>query len=203
MVVPLFIGVFYDPDCGLLSGLTRTHRENHCKRLNDWNDLYNCGTPSALSGWRMLWSQAFGSVTLAKCLDTCYMVIWHPFVGFEVFTVVVMKRIIFWDMTPCSPLSLNRRFGGNRFSKPASKHLLNLFLRPWRWRRYVPPKRRLKLNGLHSIISQMILFWHPFVHTVMYLLFPKFLSNAYFIMNVIYFTSFAHWMWSCNVLVFG
>jgi hypothetical protein len=26
-------------------------------------------------------------------------------VGFEVFTVVVMKIIVFWDMTPCSPLS--------------------------------------------------------------------------------------------------
>jgi hypothetical protein len=37
--------------------------------------------------------------------------------------------------------------------------LLNLFLRPWRWRLYVPPKRWLKLNGLHSVISQkMILF---------------------------------------------
>jgi hypothetical protein len=40
-----------------------------------------------------------------------------------------MKSIIFWDMTPCSPLSFNRRFGGtyrlhfqgrrNWFSKPA------------------------------------------------------------------------------------
>jgi hypothetical protein len=29
--------------------------------------------------------------------------------GFEVLTAVVMKSIIFWDMTPCSPL--NRRFG--------------------------------------------------------------------------------------------
>jgi hypothetical protein len=26
-------------------------------------------------------------------------------VGFEVFTAVVMKSIIFWDMMPCSPLS--------------------------------------------------------------------------------------------------
>jgi hypothetical protein len=49
-----------------------------------------------------------------------------------------MKRIIFWDMIPCSPFSFNRRFGGtyrlhlqgrrNKFSKPASKGLLNLFL---------------------------------------------------------------------------
>jgi hypothetical protein len=34
------------------------------------------------------------------------------FAGYEVFTAVVMKSIIFWDMTPCSPLSFNRRFGG-------------------------------------------------------------------------------------------
>jgi hypothetical protein len=33
-------------------------------------------------------------------------------VGFEVFTAVVMKSIVFWDMTPCSPLSCTRRFGG-------------------------------------------------------------------------------------------
>jgi hypothetical protein len=26
----------------------------------------------------------------------------NQFVGFEVFTVVVMKSIIFWDITPCS-----------------------------------------------------------------------------------------------------
>jgi hypothetical protein len=54
----------------------------------------------------------------------------YTYVGFEVFTAVVMKSTIFWDMTLCSPLSFNRRFGGtyrhhlqgrrNRFSKPAS-----------------------------------------------------------------------------------
>jgi hypothetical protein len=33
-------------------------------------------------------------------------------VGFEVFTAVVMKSIIFRDMVPCSPLSFNRLFGG-------------------------------------------------------------------------------------------
>jgi hypothetical protein len=32
--------------------------------------------------------------------------------NFEVFTVVVLKSIIFWVMAPCSPLSSNRRFGG-------------------------------------------------------------------------------------------
>jgi hypothetical protein len=33
-------------------------------------------------------------------------------VGFEVFTAVVMKSDIVWDITSCSPLKVNRRFGG-------------------------------------------------------------------------------------------
>jgi hypothetical protein len=32
--------------------------------------------------------------------------------GFEVLTAVVMKSTIFWDITPCSPLKVNQRFGG-------------------------------------------------------------------------------------------
>jgi hypothetical protein len=34
------------------------------------------------------------------------------YVGFEVLTAVVMKSTIFWDITPCCPLKVNRRFGG-------------------------------------------------------------------------------------------
>jgi hypothetical protein len=30
---------------------------------------------------------------------------WRNYVGFEVFTAVVMKSVIFWDVTPCSLLS--------------------------------------------------------------------------------------------------
>jgi hypothetical protein len=48
-----------------------------------------------------------------------------------------MKSIVFWDMTPCSPLSVNRRFGGtyrphlqgrrNKLSKkPANKQVATL-----------------------------------------------------------------------------
>jgi hypothetical protein len=36
-------------------------------------------------------------------------------VGFEVLTAVVMKSIIFWDIAPCGPLSVNRRFGGTYY----------------------------------------------------------------------------------------
>jgi hypothetical protein len=56
---------------------------------------------------------------------------------------------------------LPTRWAGWAFSLPPAclLVLLNLFLRPWRWRRYFPPKRRLELNGLHGVVSQkMILF---------------------------------------------
>jgi hypothetical protein len=31
--------------------------------------------------------------------------------------------------------------------------MLKLFFRPWKWRRYVPPKRRLQFNRLHGVTS--------------------------------------------------
>jgi hypothetical protein len=37
--------------------------------------------------------------------------------------------------------------------------LLSLFFRPWRLRRYVPPKRRWTLNGLHRVISQKVVLF--------------------------------------------
>jgi hypothetical protein len=42
--------------------------------------------------------------------------------GFEVFTAVVMKSIIFWDMTPCSLLSYNHLRGRrNNFSNTSKQ----------------------------------------------------------------------------------
>jgi hypothetical protein len=91
-----------------------------------------------------------------------------------------LKSIIFWDMTPCSLLSCKRRFGetyrlhlqGWRNNSARSRWqaflqvVAELFLQPWRWRRYVPPKRRLQLNRLHGVISQkMILFITTAVRT--------------------------------------
>jgi hypothetical protein len=34
------------------------------------------------------------------------------YVGFPDVVTVVMKSYIFWDMTPCTPVKVNRRFGG-------------------------------------------------------------------------------------------
>jgi hypothetical protein len=75
--------------------------------------------------------------------------------------------IIFWNITPCSPLKVNRRFGGTchvhiqvrRISQAAllatSFHagfLLCLFSDPEDGRD-VPVKRLLTSNGLHGVIS--------------------------------------------------
>jgi hypothetical protein len=72
-----------------------------------------------------------------------------------------IKSYIFWDITPCSPLKVNRRFGGTcRLQQsflPSSLWFLAWFiLQSWRWRRHVPPKRLLTFNGLHAVVSQQI-----------------------------------------------
>jgi hypothetical protein len=69
------------------------------------------------------------------------------------------ERSIFWDITPCSPLKDNRRFGGagskqSSVMLPASPwFLVWLILRAWRFRWHVPPKRQLSFNGQHGVIS--------------------------------------------------
>jgi hypothetical protein len=74
----------------------------------------------------------------------------------------IMESIIFWDVTPCSLLSCNRRFGGT-YRLHSACHLLpfwfflKLFLGPRRWRRYVPPKLQLQLNRLHGVTSQKVI----------------------------------------------
>jgi hypothetical protein len=64
-------------------------------------------------------------------------------VGSEVLTAVAMRSSVFWDMKPCSPLKVNRRFG--------------------RTCRLYPPKHRMTFNGLHGVISQttVINLWVP------------------------------------------
>jgi hypothetical protein len=44
----------------------------------------------------------------------CYRTLFHNadcVVGFEVLTAVAVKSTLFWDVTPCSPLKVSRRFG--------------------------------------------------------------------------------------------
>jgi hypothetical protein len=63
---------------------------------------------------------------------------------FEVFTAVTIKIAVIWDVVPCRScvLTLVPR--------------LRIFL-PWRWRWYVPPKRRFT-QDLHGATSQKIAF---------------------------------------------
>jgi hypothetical protein len=88
-----------------------------------------------------------------------------------------IKSTIFWDITPCSPLSVNRRFGGTyRFHLQGRKNKLT---KKRTTRRYIPEngtlhnhpcenlksysmnkiailKHRLMFNGLHGVISQKV-----------------------------------------------
>jgi hypothetical protein len=50
-----------------------------------------------------------------------------------------------------------------------SRWFLSRLIRPWRWRRYVPPKCRLTFSGLHGVISQKtVLFITTAVRTSNY-----------------------------------
>jgi hypothetical protein len=77
------------------------------------------------------------------------------------------QEVYLWDIRSCSPLKVNQRFGGicllhfqvaNRALLAACLcwFLASLNLRLWRWRSYIPPKRRLIFTGLYGVISQMI-----------------------------------------------
>jgi hypothetical protein len=75
---------------------------------------------------------------------------------------VDQKSTIFWDITPCSPLEVNRLFGGTyrlhlqgrRISRARNQSKIR-----WQGRRYIPPKRRFTFNGLHGVISQKIVLF--------------------------------------------
>jgi hypothetical protein len=66
-----------------------------------------------------------------------------------------------------------------------------VFLRPWRWKRHVPPKRQLTFMGLHGVISQKIKL---FINTVLRSSIPtsKFI---YFSRKWMNFTDFISTFW--------
>jgi hypothetical protein len=74
------------------------------------------------------------------------------YIGFGVHTAAVMKCSVFWDVTPYSPLKVNRRFG-RTCSLPVSCWFLVWFIRQsWGW--YVHLKRRLTFNRLQGVKFQ-------------------------------------------------
>jgi hypothetical protein len=102
------------------------------------------------------------------------------FVRFEVFTAVTMKNAVLWDVAPCR-YCVNRRFRGTyrlhlqgrKIREPGTScsHLHKLVPRsriflPWRWRRYVPPKRRFT-QYIHDATSQstaFCIYWLSLIH---------------------------------------
>jgi hypothetical protein len=65
-------------------------------------------------------------------------------VGFEVFTAVVLKSIIFWDITPCSPLSCTRRSSETSGTTQRTT------------RRHIPEDDTLHLESRLSVKFQLI-----------------------------------------------
>jgi hypothetical protein len=82
-------------------------------------------------------------------MTVCERVEMVKIAGFQVLTAVVRKTSIVWDITPCSPLKVNR------CSCFHAGFLLGLFFDRENGSD-VPPKRRLTLSGLHGVISQKI-----------------------------------------------
>jgi hypothetical protein len=97
-----------------------------------------------------------------------------------------MKNAVFWDVVPCRSC-VNRRLGGTyRLHLQTISHLFTLVPRlqiflPWRWWRYVPPKRRFT-QDLHGATSQKMAFFN---------LFPLcYITYIYSWMNTNYFLAF-------------
>jgi hypothetical protein len=90
----------------------------------------------------------------------------------RIFTILSSNTLLIKRYVHAMKWSSNMKYFTRRHisqDDTACRFLPNLFLPPWRRRRYVPPKRRLKLNGLHGVIFQMLLlagfgrkyFFHP------------------------------------------
>jgi hypothetical protein len=81
--------------------------------------------------------------------------------SFKFQTNGLMKSAIFWDITPCSQLTVNRHFGGTYHLHLQGRRINRARnQRESRWQAEpVPPKRRLTFNGLHGVISQKIVLF--------------------------------------------
>jgi hypothetical protein len=74
-------------------------------------------------------------------------------VGFEVLIAVVTKSSISWDITPCSPLKGNRRFGGTCRLHPQGRggSTYSLILNV---EATFSSEKSLTFNGIRGLISQ-------------------------------------------------
>jgi hypothetical protein len=80
----------------------------------------------------------------------------------------IMLEFCLWDIAPCSPMKINRRFGGTcrlhrqgrRISQSVNHRALLAtwfltwhILRPWKWRGHVSLKRRLTLTDYRAFVT--------------------------------------------------
>jgi hypothetical protein len=95
----------------------------------------------------------------------------HAFISCKENAKKLDSVLIFWDITPCSAVKVRQRFRGTyclhlqswRVGQESSKQgggmlRASLTLRPWWWRRYVPPKRQWTFTGVTS--QEMVLTLH-------------------------------------------
>jgi hypothetical protein len=75
------------------------------------DDVYKYNHAKCISRLRDKDTQILIIEADGACTNYCALRI-SIVVGFEVITAVVMNISIFWDITPCSPLRVNQRFGG-------------------------------------------------------------------------------------------
>jgi hypothetical protein len=70
----------------------------------------------------------------------------------------ILKNSIFWDITPCSPLRVNRRFGKTKQSLPPAFTFFPCltYSSTLKTETTVLPTCQLTFNGLHGVISQKI-----------------------------------------------
>jgi hypothetical protein len=90
------------------------HKIWYCKVLIKFVERFQFGLKPDINNDRLPWILKPTCVSVLVTSVTCYtsILIGAKNVGFEVFTAMVMKSIIFWDMTPRSLLSCNRSFWG-------------------------------------------------------------------------------------------
>jgi hypothetical protein len=93
-------------------------------------------------------------------VHTTYSIRHHPtlyanHVRCEVFTAVTMNKIVFWDVMPCR-FCVNRRFEGTYRLHLQGSSLADFL--PWRWRQYIPQKRRFT-EDLHDATTQKTVFF--------------------------------------------
>jgi hypothetical protein len=112
-----------------------------------------------LTLWHFSLSSTLSDILTTYVTGINLIISWNTnyehFVQHEVLTSVVMKSTIFWDITLCSLLKVNRSACKLLSCWYLAQHILQL----WRWRWYVPPKCQLIFNALHRVISQKIVFF--------------------------------------------